>query len=206
MGGHHEDRRVRRTRRALQEALRELMLQKGYDRITVQDILDRADIGRATFYAHFADKDALLMSEFEAMRESLRGHLAAHLHDQEQASSNGRHRDDGLRVASAVFEHVAGRQGEYRALVRSRSGGIILKLAHQELRSLVQEHFNEATARGRAKPVVPGEVTAQYVAGALLALLIWWLDGDVPYTAEEMGRMFALLTVPAVAASLGLGR
>src|SRR5262249_61932845 len=93
-----EDRRVRRTRRALQEALRELMLQKAYDHITVQDVLDRADVGRATFYAHFRDKDALLMSEFEAMREALREHLAKHLRGQEHAS------DDGLGVARAVFD------------------------------------------------------------------------------------------------------
>jgi AcrR family transcriptional regulator len=195
-----EDRRVRRTRRALREALRDLMLQKAYDQITVQDVLDRADVGRATFYAHFRDKDALLMSEFEEMRESLRRHLAAYLRTQEHAS------DEGLGVARALFEHAAERHGEYRALVRSRSGGAILKLAHQELTSLMREHFDEAIARRQLKPVVPVEVTAQYVAGALLALLTWWLCHDVPYTAEEMARMFGRLTVRAVAGSLGVGR
>lgn len=206
MDREREDRRVRRTRRALQEALRDLMLQKPYDRITVQDVLDRADVGRATFYAHFRDKDALLMSEFEAMRESLRQHLATPLRAQEHASDEGRHGEHGLGVARALFEHAAGRHGEYRALVRSRSGGAILKFAHQELTSLMREHFDEAVARRRLKPVVPVEVTAQYVAGALLALLTWWLYHDVPYTAEEMSRMFARLTIPAVIGSLDVGR
>jgi AcrR family transcriptional regulator len=195
-----EDRRVRRTRRALQEALRDLMLQKPYDRITVQDVLDRADVGRATFYAHFRDKDALLMSEFEAMREALHEHLATFPRTQEHAS------DPGIGVARAVFEHAAARRGEYRALVRSRSGGTILKFAHQELTSLMREHLGDAVAHGRFKPVVPVEVTAEYVAGALLSVLIWWLDHDVPYPAEEMGRMFARLTHLAVGGSLGMGQ
>jgi AcrR family transcriptional regulator len=203
--GEREDRRVRRTRRALQGALRALMLEKAYDRITVQDLLDRADVGRATFYAHFRDKDALLVREFEVMRRSLRQHLDTVLHARDHGFDDGRHGEYGLGVARAAFEHAAGRRGEYRALVRSRSGGAILKLAHQELTSLIREHLDEAAARGRLEPVVPADVTAQYVAGALLALLTWWLYHDVPYGAEEMGRMFARLTIPAVAGSLGVG-
>ena len=61
------DRRVRRTRQLLRDALMELTLERGYDRITVQDILDRADIGRSTFYSHYRDKDDLMVSEFEAL-------------------------------------------------------------------------------------------------------------------------------------------
>ena len=61
---HHRrpDRRVNRTRRALKEALTDLILEKGYEHVTVGDVLDRADVGRSTFYAHFVDKDALLMA------------------------------------------------------------------------------------------------------------------------------------------------
>src|SRR5689334_24059575 len=62
------DRRVRRTRRLLREALLALVAEKGYDRVTVQDVLDRADVGRATFYAHFRDKDDLLVSGFDELR------------------------------------------------------------------------------------------------------------------------------------------
>ena len=61
------DRRVRRTRQLLRDALMELTLERGYDRVTVQDILDRADVGRSTFYAHYRDKDDLLVAEFEAL-------------------------------------------------------------------------------------------------------------------------------------------
>src|SRR6266705_7027751 len=66
-----EDRRVRRTRESLHDALISLALEKNYDSITVQEILDRADVGRSTFYVHFSDKNELLISEMDNLREEL---------------------------------------------------------------------------------------------------------------------------------------
>src|SRR4029079_15081989 len=60
--GGKPDRRVARSRRALKEALTDLILEQGYESVTVQDVMDRADVGRSTFYAHFLDKDDLLMA------------------------------------------------------------------------------------------------------------------------------------------------
>lgn len=192
------DRRVRRSRRVLHEALRALILEKGYDRVTVQDVIDRADVGRATFYAHFRDKDDLLMSGFAEMRQSLQQHLAAFPRAQGDRSG------DGLGFTRALFEHAAGHRREYRALVGSRSGGVILTSVHRELTSLMRAHLDEAVARRRVKPVVPVEIITQYVVSALLSLLTWWLDNDLPYTAEQMAQMFERLTRPAVAAALGI--
>ncbi|WP_412537769.1 helix-turn-helix domain-containing protein [Longispora sp. K20-0274] len=66
------DRRVRRTRLALRHALVELMVDKGYDAVTVQDIIDRADVGRSTFYAHFTDKEHLFRSGIQDLQAELR--------------------------------------------------------------------------------------------------------------------------------------
>src|SRR5215207_10196482 len=65
------DRRVRRTQELLRGALMALIMEKGYDRITVQDILDEADVGRSTFYAHYRDKEDLLLSGFDDIRTAL---------------------------------------------------------------------------------------------------------------------------------------
>jgi AcrR family transcriptional regulator len=192
-----EDRRVRRTRRLLHEALRSLILQKGYDHVTVQDVIDRADVGRATFYAHFRDKDDLLMSGFDEMRKSLRQHLGMSPQPQKEPSG------EGLGFARALFDHAQGHRREYRAHVGSRSGGTILESVHEELTSLVRAHLNEAVARRRVKPAVPVEIVTRYVVSALLALLTWWLDNDLPYTAEQMAQMVERLTRPAIVAALG---
>ncbi len=198
MDGKGEDRRVRRARQLLHEALRSLVLEKGYDRVTVQDVIDRADVGRATFYAHFRDKDDLLMSGFEEMRKSLGQHLVT------SPRAHQERLGEGLGFAHALFDHAQGHRREYRAHMGSRSGGAILTFVHKELTTLMQTHLDEAAVRHRVKPVVPVEIITHYVVSALLALLTWWLDNDLPYTAEQMAQMFERLTNPAVAVALGL--
>lgn len=196
MDGERGDRRVRRTRRLLHEALRSLILEKGYDHITVQDVIDRADVGRATFYAHFRDKDDLLMSGFEEMRNSLRQHLVA-------SPPTDKRPGEELGFPRVLFHHAESHRREYRAHVGSRSSGTILTFVHKELTSLMRAHFEEAVARRHVKPAVPVDVMTHYAVSALLALLTWWLDNGLPYPAEQMGQMYERLTRPAIAAALG---
>src|SRR5690349_12821508 len=102
------DRRAARTRRALHEALISLILRKGYDSITIQEIIDAADVGRSTFYAHYTSKEDLLRGGFESLRSELAG--ARH-----RASEK---RDAGpLAFSLALFEHACGYKQVYRALV-----------------------------------------------------------------------------------------
>jgi len=90
----------------------------------------------------------------------------------------------------------------YRALVGRRAGAVVLKYASEQLVTLLREHLDEVVASRRLSPAVPPEVTVQYLASALLGTLTWWLDNDMPYPAEQMGRMFLRLAKPAVAAAL----
>jgi AcrR family transcriptional regulator len=192
----HDDRRVRRTRRLLREALLALILEQGYDQVTVQDILDRADIGRATFYAHFQDKDALLVSGFEELRDSLRQQLAALVRGRGDAER------EQSELVHILFEHAASHAGLYRALVGKRGGGIVLKRAHEELAALLREHFEDAFAQHQLQPVVPSEVMIQFLVSALLGLLTWWLDKQMPYPPDEMSRAFWHLTHSGVSGVL----
>src|SRR5437660_10085913 len=101
------DRRVQRTRQLLQDALISMMIEKGYEATTVQDIIDRANVGRATFYAHFADKETLLASRIEDLRAML-----TQQQQQALATRGGvRERRRGFRLA--MLEYAA------RTLARS---------------------------------------------------------------------------------------
>jgi AcrR family transcriptional regulator len=120
----------------------ELMAEKSYDAITVQDLLDRANIGRSTFYGHYFDKEDVLASVAEQMLEMLRKPLSQ----------------------------------------RGAGQGILL-------------------AKNRS-PSVPLPVLSQYLAGAFLNLLKWWIETEMPYSPAQMDDMFQQLALPGVWAIL----
>jgi AcrR family transcriptional regulator len=112
MSAEPTDRRVRRTQDLLRRALLSLIQEKGYDRITVQDILDRADIGRSTFYAHYRDKDDLLRAGFQDIRAA----LAA---ERDGADRRPGSKAELLEPMLAVFDHV-GRHRQFWGRCRAR--------------------------------------------------------------------------------------
>jgi AcrR family transcriptional regulator len=184
-----QDRRVRRTRRALQAALVALVVDRGYERITVQDVLDRADVGRSTFYAHFRDKDALFTSCFDDLRDGLRHGLDAMDRTGPPA--------DPTRPVGIIFEHADAHREVYRAVCgRRRGGNVAGRHLHDLIAGLLREHLGGVGTR------LPVEIVAEYHASALLGVLVWWVEQDFPYGPAEMSRMCQELTAPGVMASL----
>jgi len=179
------DRRVRRTRRSLTDALVGLILERGYDRTTVQDILDRADVGRSTFYAHFRDKEALLLSCFDDLRDDLRREL-----DPQAA---------GL-PALALFEHAHRNRRVYRALCGRRGGSVVHGHLHALVSATLTAHL--ADRRTAATPPTPPEVVAEFCTAALLGLLFWWVDAGFPHPPAEVAAAYDRMATPAIRAAL----
>jgi AcrR family transcriptional regulator len=178
-----EDRRVRRTRQLLVDALLVLIVERGYEALSVQDILDKADVGRSTFYAHFRDKDDLLHASFARMRGVLEGHT-------------GEPGAAGLpELSLALFRHTAEFRALYRAMVGRPSGAMLMRAMERLLREHVRLHLEQL---GERLPVPP-EVATQYYVSALIGLLTWWLDEERPFTPAEMDTMFRRLVLPALA-------
>ncbi len=188
------DRRVQRTRQLLHDALIALILEKEYDKITVQNIIDRANVGRSTFYAHFLDKEDLLESGLERLRKELGQHLA------EENAVEG---TEWLLVPSlALFRHTGEHYHLYRAMIGGRGIDIVTKTIDDALIAHAQTHLDQLVAEG-GQPSVSLRVIVTYVVGALLALLTWWLDNDRPYPPEQMDEMFRQLTTPGVSTVFG---
>jgi AcrR family transcriptional regulator len=185
------DRRSQRTRRLLSAALVELMLQKRYDEITVQDIIDRANIGRSTFYAHYLDKEDLLVSDFTRVLDALSQHL--------------RREGDGHTAPTLVpfFDHVRAHYQLYKALARGGGVDLLYTKGHQRLRENIEQHLGQLLPAG-ATPTAPLPLVAHYTAGAILTMLQWWLDHEMPYSSEQMDALFYQLVIPGVQATLGL--
>jgi AcrR family transcriptional regulator len=187
MGKKFLDRRVHRTRPALQEALVALILEKGYEAVTVQDVIDRANVGRSTFYAHFRDKEELLLSEFERLWSQFEQHLGGRVLSDEYP----------WRLSSVMFQHAQSYHPVYKAVVGKRSGQMMQAHLHKYLTALVRQHLKSHWS-GKKKEAVPPEVLTHYLVSSLLALLTWWLDHDLPYSAERMDRIYLQLTKPGI--------
>jgi AcrR family transcriptional regulator len=187
------DRRVRRTRRLLIEALLALIMEKGYSKITVQDLLDRADIGRSTFYAHFRDRDALLVACFDNVRDELRREI--------DALTPGESAPDPALPAAAIFAHAQRRRPVYRALCGRQGGAIVIEHLHGLVRGLLEDHLRpHLAAAGSDMPV---EVVAEFYTSATTGLLSWWVEHEFPYGPSHLTQMFRRLAMPGMLAVLG---
>ncbi|MEI6757080.1 MAG: TetR/AcrR family transcriptional regulator [Chlorobium sp.] len=191
-----EDRRISRTRRLMHEALMALIVEKGYEAITVQDILDRADVGRSTFYAHYRDKDELLLSSFE--------HLRTLFEEQQQAILESRRtgKAPAVNLILELFRHIGEHHKLYKAIAGKQSGEMIVKYLHRYLYNLLIEPLT-ALIKNRKSFSVPIEITTHYLVSSLLSLMTWWLDNNMPYSAEKMDEIFRVLTTPCIEAAFG---
>jgi AcrR family transcriptional regulator len=185
------DRRVRRTRELLRGALLSLIMEKGYERITVQDILDRADVGRSTFYAHYRDKEALLLAGFEDIRSALT------VESEAAEKAAGSHREF-LQPMLAVFRHVEGHRQFWEPLSRKGGADLAMRILRENVEDLVRTHFHAQFPQWKGDPM-EFEATMQFVTGACMRLLTWWLDNDeVTYSAEEIHSTFRRLVSQGV--------
>lgn len=181
------DRRSQRTQRILHEALMELMQEKRYDDITVQDIIDRANVGRSTFYSHYQDKEDLMISGLMHLMHILSGMVA-------KPSKTGEAR---LLPTQELFEHVQENQSLFRGMVRGRGLEIFFDKGQEYWSQKLTADLQARIPPGR-QPAVPVPVLAQFVAGTFVTMLRWWLDSKMPYSPKEMDEMLQKLVMPAI--------
>lgn len=194
MKTHHTDRRVIRTRRALRDALLTLVLENGYDGVTVEQITMRADLGRTTFYLHYRDKEDLLL---ESIRELIDDLVAC------------------IRVSEAspillAFQHAADNADLYRIILRGEGAYRAVERLRKTIIGTIEVLFEEyihalpAAEQNRIKSALPLEVFTNYFAGSLLGMLTWWLEEARPYSPDEMTDMFRRLFFSGATETLGV--
>ena len=172
------DARVRRTRDALGDALVALMQEKPFDSITVQDVLDRAQVGRSTFYSHFSDKDDLLMSDADEFFESIAMALSVH-----------GDKSDRVFPVKEFFLHIIDAKQFVEALKSSGKMHENFELAQGHFARGIERRLKELP-RGATIPENERAIRAFAHAGALLSLLTWWIDRGMKEAPEEMDRLF----------------
>ncbi len=183
------DRRVRRTRQAIHQALITLMLEKGYEAVTVSEIIERADVGRSTFYSHFTDKQQVLYASLDDLGDFLRTHR----------DTSG---EQLFGFSLPMFAHAHEQRHLLRALLGRRGGIPVQERVQHLLSGIVREELAARLPAG--KPAVPLELVVTGVVGAYLALLARWLDENEPHTPRQMDGAFRRIVIPGVIAALRL--
>jgi len=180
------DRRVQRTRQLLQDALLAMVIEKGYDATTVQDIIDRANVGRATFYAHFPDKQTLLTSRLEDLRVLL--------------TERRRQVSGPLGFSLAMLEHARSHLPLYRAIVGRESGAFIVQRIHRTIADLAELDLKALGFKGAPEQ---RRLAVEFLAGAFMAVLTWWLDEGATLPPEEIDGIVRRLVMRGLAIRSG---
>lgn len=197
MRQHKLDRRSQRTRRLLMDAMVGLMRDKRYDTITVQEITDRADVGRSTFYAHFADKDDLLA---DGARQMLAGLEAPDGGAAGPPDGGGGPRPD-LYPTLALFRHLQGQADMYQVMARGRGLTLFQAALQEELTEVFTARLAARVPPGQV-PAVPPPLLAAMVTGMLVTVIRTWLEDGAGAPAEVVDRLFRTVAGPAVRAGL----
>src|SRR5215208_1377120 len=190
------DRRVERTRESLQKALMELIAEQGYDSITIQEIVDRADLGRTTFYLHHNSKDDLFMSCHEAIISEFHLGLLHPLTREELLSP-----DTPMQMKSAYHHLEEGRALLY-PIFQGKDSQLILRQIRD--RSAREVEVNLRAIFVEEDSAIPFEMLANYLVGAQIALMQWWLEKRRSHTAEGLAQTFHRLQRAAICNALGI--
>jgi AcrR family transcriptional regulator len=170
-------RRVARTKAAIEDAFVQLVLERGYDRVAVEDITDRADLARATFYAHYRNKEAVQFSVFSRLTEDLVQRIAG-----QGGPPDAVHRD----AIAAAYRQAAEMPDLYRACLSDAR----TRRAHlSALSRYAEQNFGDRLTALGQQPRVPVPVMARAFAGAHVAILEAWLAGELDGDIEELASM-----------------
>ncbi len=174
------DLRVRRTHKLLWEALMVELSERTIEEITVSDICERAMVHRTTFYKHYEDKYALLEQGIRQMYDDL-------LAEEEHLPPNAYSVEHPPPYFIRLFEHAAQHQHFYKLMLCGEGIGRFQKLVKEYIAEVVSAKVRELPPSNQHL-AVPIAMHAQFVAGAALSLLAWWLENDMPFSPHQMAQ------------------
>lgn len=186
-----KDRRLRKTRQGLRQALLTLLKEKRYEDISVQDIIERADVARSTFYVHYLDKDDLLTGENGIFAESL-GH---------EITEHSKNESSGSFSSLSWFQHIQAQGDILKVIAKDPAMDMAMKtlrfLIHRNMVDALQAH-----TRSDRNVQVPVSLLADYLTDTLMTLIKWWYQNGLVYTPQQMDEIFQQLVMPGALAAM----
>jgi len=190
------DRRKLRTKKQLKESLFQLILEKGYDLVTIEDITERANLGRTTFYLHFRDKEQLLLQSIDSIAVDLIKQIDPSLLSFTSENLEYKRKNLISMPVTLVFKHASENANLYKIILRGEGA---FKISNR-FRTIINEAAIQIMSirikeLGINQLKLPVEVLANFFAGSLLTLVTWWLENNQPYPAEDMAEMYRELVM-----------
>ncbi len=201
------DRRVNRTRRLLRQALLALIVEKDFDSLTIEEISNRADLGRTTFYLHYRDKEELLLECINLAIDDLVAQVSSvpltdwQVYYLEPGAELSPHNPILL-----IFQHAAENSSLYRIIMQGGSASQNQSRVREIIANAVRQYLQTKThSEGLTfNPEIPLEVFSNYFAGSLMGIMSWWLEVGRPYSPAQMTLMFQKLFFPGAGNVLGV--
>jgi AcrR family transcriptional regulator len=189
-------RQAESTHERLQHALIELIRKRNYDAITIQDIVARAGVGRTTFYLHYPSKDDLFLSCHEAIVHQFDSGLHRPQTKEELLAA------EASAGTTAAYQHLAEARAHLNPILQGKEGLLLLRGMRE--RSALAIAATLRTAFAGAESSLPIDVLANYLAGAQVSLVQWWLEKRQLHSAEELAQTFHRLQRAAICEAFGL--
>jgi len=169
------------------------ILEKKYESITVQEVLDRADVGRSTFYMHFQDKDELLLAGLRGLKTLLQSAQAA------SAVPAGKSYERIIGFSLAMFEHANEYRGVFRALLGSNAEAVVRRHIHSVVGELIYDELKgELQRRNRGNCRVSPELLTHFLVSTYISVLTWWLSSKNPSPPKEIDAAYRCLVLPSL--------
>lgn len=173
------DRRQQKTRKAIFRAFRSLLEKKRYDHITVQEIIDEADVGRSTFYSHFETKDLLL----DALCEELFFHIFEH----DPCPWVGKDRDLESKLSHTLW-HIRDEKNDLSGILISDSGELFMTYFKRHLHTMFEGFIDVF------KTDVPREFLLNHLVGSFAETVMWWIKEGMKTPPESVAAYFMAVT------------
>ena len=177
-----QDRRVLKTKTSLRDAMLALMVPRGWDDMTIQEICDKANVGRSTFYMHYRSKDELLLDGLNDLRDMISPPTA-------QATG------PGFPFLPGLLAHMAEQRQVFNAAIGRRSGHGVARQFKKMVRQLVEIELERRPHRTNLPWV------ATFVAGGIVEAMAWWVDAPDPPPIADLARSLDALARAALAPS-----
>lgn len=183
------DRRQQKTRTAIFSAFTSLLAEKSYSKITVQEIIDAANVGRTTFYAHFETKDDLL----KELCEELFGHIIGSAMD--CTHTHGLYSDGSApeSVFCHLLQHLQENDKNIIALLSCESSEMFLRFFKDSLNELVRSQF--INQNRKANTDIPEDFLINHISGSFVEMVLWWIKGHRKQTPEDLEPLFSVLSL-----------